>query len=225
MSAGQASLRPLAVRSGLAALGVVGASIVLIGALHAPWARPLLMRLGGCPIESDPLVIERAQREGAHARRGDQPSPTRVVHGFHLGEDGPSEVEAWASAHGAQCTAHREGLWLGCTNVSGTAIGMQGALERLDFTFRSGDRRLVSVTAYQQAPDLTANAASFEAARAELRAALGEPSFHGGAPGGTEAYATATVAYRYSDLVVDLTTTRIPSRGSSVFQSIVLATD
>jgi hypothetical protein len=225
MTTGRLSSRRGVLRATLAALGFVTVSIVGIGALHMPWGRPLLMQIGGCPIETDPLAIERAQRDGALARRGEVPAPTRIAHGFRLGQDGPADVEAWARARGGECESQREGLWLACPGVAGSSVGMLGALGRVDFVFRSRDQRLVSVSAYQEAPERSSSAASFETAAAALRAAFGEPSFRGGEPRATQAYATATLAYRYEDVVIDLTTTQLPSRGSTVLESIVLATD
>jgi hypothetical protein len=219
------SSRRVLVRRGLGFLSVVLGLTGLIGALHMPWARPLLMQVGGCPVVTDPIAIERARHEGALARRGTEPAPTRIVRGFRLGEDSSVQVQAWANAHEVRCTSEREGTWLLCENVPASALGMSSGPMRVDFTFRSADNRLLSVATYRQAPDVSANAEAFRAAAADLEALFGDPTFRGGEPGGTEAYATATIAYRYSDLVIDLTNTAIPTRGSSVLESYVLATD
>ena len=205
--------------------GILGALVVLIGILHMPFARSLLMQVGGCPIERDPSVIEQAQRAAALSRRGTAPAPTHTARGFRLGQDGPSEIESWASTNGVSCSSEREGTWLRCSDVPGADVGMLGTLAHVDFTFRTSDHRLVSVSTYQEDPDASHEGVVFSDAASDLESAFGQPSFRGGDASGSELYATATLEYRYSDLLVDLTTTRLPSQGAAVFQSFVLATD
>ena len=95
-------------KSGLKkALAITSASLVgmtgLIGVLHMPFGKSLLMRLGGCPIvRMSPEQLEQAQNAGmANATvNATAVAPVRPALGFVLEKTTPDDVHAWIASKG-----------------------------------------------------------------------------------------------------------------------------
>src|SRR3954468_20323775 len=142
------------------ALLTAAAAIVSAGALlHTPWARPLLRRMGGCPVERlSPAQIEAAQGRAFRKLRGASPAPDRPALGFKLEETTLAEVRAWALQQGLSCETARDGAFLSC----------QGPRDDFSFGFRLRDLRLVNVTTLRTGLAEDAARADFRGLTAEL---------------------------------------------------------
>ena len=61
-------------RIGLAAVGILAFAALTIGVLHMPWARSLLQRVGGCPVDVDVIddndvLVPNPAQQGVTASR------------------------------------------------------------------------------------------------------------------------------------------------------------
>src|SRR5262245_31324707 len=109
----------------------------LIGALHLPFARPLLSAIGvGCPAKASPEEVEHARLASAKASRGAAPSPERFALGFALDRTTRDEVDAWVSKHALSCKDAQRGTLLKCAGVPPEVVGQSGAaIDDLSFLF------------------------------------------------------------------------------------------
>ena len=204
MSLSKTSRWTLIVR-GTASLAVV---VVGVGLLHMPFAKPLLMTVGGCPVGNvSPAVVEAARNDAVRASRGERQAAARPALGFALDEMTLDRVQAWAKASHVACEEKREGTVFKCLDVpvaafSGMATG-DGTIDDVTFGFSVEGKRLVNLTT------LRSNLAPVEASQrigaiaSALEQSLGKPSSAAGAwtPESFDAtpFATATIAYRFHD--------------------------
>jgi hypothetical protein len=213
----------------------LGAATVLVGAMHAPFARPLLMRLGGCPMAGrmTPVESENARHMGLAVNRGTDEAPARPALGFTLDATTLDEVRAWAKRERVDCDEPRPGL-VKCTDVPPSALGAAAAaqlgnVDELVLGFDTG-ARLVNVTTLRTHLDPTAGAREARDITAALREKLGAPSQTAGSLdaahlGGPPAASIGTVAYRFSDYYADITTMNLPSSGPSLREHYMSARD
>lgn len=216
------------------AVGTLAATAGM-GVLHTSFARPLLAKLGGgCPIgKGTAAEIENARMVGVVATRGTERAPARPALGFTLDAASPEDVQGWASRHQLACTDTREGMYMTCRDVPLAALGRIGETGRVDevgFAFRPRDRRLVNVTATSFGLSSEDAAARMNSTVARLGTALGAPAVAAGdataANLGRGGYATATVEYRYSDFMAEVTATGLGStRGVAVREHYISAID
>lgn len=203
------------VRRWLAAVAATAAlGVAAIASLHAPWARPLLRRVGGCPAARvTPEQVEAAQRRAWRNVRGSGAAPARPALGFALYRTTLAEVEAWARARGLACEAARAGALYRCSAVpaSAIALGASGTYDDVAFGFRLSDRRLVNLTTLRTGLAPEDAAARMQAITGALRQALGGPA-ESAAGGAGPAY----VAYRFADYAADVTSMRLPGRGNAL---------
>jgi hypothetical protein len=170
---------------------VAAALTGLMGALHLPFAAPVLRMIfpgAVCPVmRGSPEQIDRAHALGAAAIRSAAvaPAPARPALGFQLDKTGKGELDAWAASHGVRCgsIAGNENLQR-CTGVPATAVGQPadlGPLEEATFEFQSSGQ-LVNVQTLRR--HLTAQQAAHTVAALERSAAavLGSPTSLGGEP-------------------------------------------
>jgi hypothetical protein len=163
----------------------------LIGALHFPFAAPLLRKIfpgAVCPVmRGTPAQIDRAHAIGAAAIRRDasSPAPTRPALGFQLDRTRKSDLDAWAAKNQVSCRAiaGNENLQR-CSNVPPAAVGEAddlGALEEVTFEFKSSGE-LTNVQTLRR--HLSAARAARAVAELEhsVGAELGAPSTVGGEP-------------------------------------------
>jgi len=92
-----------------------------------PFARRLLMRVGGCPVGNATLAeMEPTTRALIHAERGASPAPARPALGFDLDKTTRADVDAWADRSHVSCREKREGLVF-CKNVPAAALAIPDA--------------------------------------------------------------------------------------------------
>jgi hypothetical protein len=214
--------------------GAVAVVLVAIGVAHAPFARPLLMRLGGCPMAGarmTPRESEAARQLALATTRGKAPAPLRPALGFTLDSTTSADVHAWAKRSGVDCDDARAGL-IRCSHVAAAALALpagEPAVGELALEFDGGDR-LVNLTAVRNHLTASDAAATARAVVSGLASQLG-PARVGGGDFGAErmaaegAFSISTVAYRYEDYVADVTAMNAPSGGPSVREHYMSARD
>ncbi len=124
-----------------------------IGVLHTPFARPWLMRLGGCPLagaKMTPVEMENARHIALAHERGTGTAPARPAVGFTLDATTLADVHAWAARSHADCEDPHPGL-VRCVNVTPAAVGLDPAEGRIDELALGFDTRgrLVNETTFR----------------------------------------------------------------------------
>lgn len=189
-------------------LGTLGGAFALVGALHMPFARPLLMRLGGCPASGiSPVAIDAARKGAIDSARGITPAPARPAMGFALDAATIDDVRAWAARVGARCEEKRELTLVKCS----------GALGYTEVTFGLSphSKKVIAVTTLRSNLSGADGAADLKRVGNELYATLGAPSASAGDPNAlaSDGFHTATFSYAYSDYLASVTATKLPERG------------
>lgn len=210
-------------------LRTVGVGVLLtaaIGALHLPFAAPLLRRLmpgGLCPVtRGTPAQIERAHAIAAAAIRAtaERAAPTRPALGFALDQTHRTDVDAWASAHGISCGSinGNENLRR-CQNVAAADLGLPSALGPLEeITFELNAAGVV-VDVQTLRRGLSPEQAARVVATLEARAAeaLGAPDQHGGSPTaahlGRSFLATYVATHTFHDYRATISATNLAPTG------------
>jgi hypothetical protein len=216
------------------AAGAVTVAIAAIGAAHAPFARPLLMRLGGCPMAGARMTTveaENARHLAVSFDRGESPAPARPALGFELDSTTLAEVRDWAHRERVDCDDPRPGL-LKCTAVRPGALGLpdaDGKIDELALEF-NGQGRLVNATTFRTRLNAGAAASEAGAIVASLAEKLGPAQQHAGDFGVSHfaaagAKSISTVTYRYRDYLADVTAMNAPSGGPSIREQYISAKD
>jgi hypothetical protein len=175
------------------------------GALHLPVLRPLLRRIGGCPVQQlTPAQVEAAQARAFHKLRGSSPAPQRPALGFKLEQTTLDDVRAWAVTAGTACESKRDGALLLCPNVP-AAKGLP-RYDELAFGFRLRDRRLVNLTALRVGLGEDEARSSLDSLQSGLEARLG--------PG--DARPGAYAVFRFSDYLAEVSAMALPGRGHAL---------
>jgi len=207
------------------AAGAVILATGLIGLAHAPFARSLLVTVGGCPMAGarmTPAVAERARRMALATDRAALSAPARPALSFALDTSTLDEARAWARRSRIECEDPRPGL-MTCARVVPEAVGLPptgGRIDELALEFDPHER-LVNMTTLRT--HLTPAVASAEARAivASLAEKLGPAEQRAGdfaAPslGVPAAGSISTVRYRFVDYVADVTAMNAPSSGPSI---------
>jgi hypothetical protein len=220
---------PAYARRSLVAGGVLFTATLAIGALHTPWGRPLLARLGGCPAARVSATdVDHLRLAGLAGIRGNAPAPARPALGFELDRTTSGDVEAWAARSGVVCVTKKRGLTsVDCQNVSRgvlpSATGSSGGgdrgaeletIEDLALTFNPAGR-LVSVDAFTRGVPVTRADQAFSAASQHLGNLLGAPSEHDAhltvADIARAPLVTTRQRFRFSDYVAILSVSNLSS--------------
>jgi hypothetical protein len=220
-------------RLGVAA-GTLAFAMAAIGIAHTPLVRPLLMRMGGCPMagaKMTPKESENARHLALAVERGSTPAPARPAFGFLLDSTTASDVHAWATSTRVDCDDPRKGL-IRCVHVPASALGLpsgEGAVDELALEF-DGQSRLVNTTALRTHMTAASAASSARAIVSSLAAQLGPAGrrygdFDAARLSTSGAFSISTVAYCYTDYVADVTTMNAPSGGPSVREHYMSARD
>jgi hypothetical protein len=229
MRAARKGVRMPTKKSLLLAAGSLGAGVALIGVLHLPFARGLLMRIGGCPFGNASVAeVEPARNAAVAAERGAARAPVRPALGFDLDRTTAADVRRWAEAAGVACTDVREGL-MSCKNVPAHALGLsasEGPIGELNLGF-STKGRLVDVSTMRM------HVASAQVARdveKTLASKVGAPqqttgSFEDAHLALEGAQSLATVRYRYRDYFADVIAMRFGADGLVLREHYLSATD
>jgi len=216
--------------------GLAFAATAMIGLLHTSWGRPLLMRLGGCPVgKASAAEIEQARVHAMAAtkRPNAGAAPSRPAIGFTLDVSTPDDVRAWAKASRVTCVEKREGMYFACKDVPIAALGDRasepGTADDVSFAFRPKDRALVNVTVTWYSLPAPLAASRTSSADARLGEALGAATSSEGdataAHLASATYATASASWRFDDYQADVTATSFGVRGVAVREHYVSARD
>ena len=209
-------------------LGALATSVGLVGLLHMPFARRLLMRVGGCPVGNASLAeMEPAVRSAVHAARGKDPAPSRPALGFDLDRTTRADADAWASRVHVSCHQEREGLVF-CDNVPASALGLpdeDGPVSEVHLGFDT--KGVLKDVATMR---MNASSAPARDIEARLVAQVGEPqekqgSFDDATLARSGVESLASVKYRYSDYLAELMAMRFQASGLVVREHYKSAND
>jgi len=216
------------------AAGGLCAFVLLAGLLHTPIARPLLMRLGGCPVAAARMTtaqMETARRFAVAASRGATLAPSRPALGFKLDVTTMADVHGWATLNRIDCEDARAGF-VTCTRVSPLAIGRSfddQTVDELDLGFDARGH-LVNVTAMRAHMSPNAAAERGREIASRLDGLFGHAdratgSFDPRLLSEVGARSLAAVQYRYRDYFADVTAMTLPSSGPSLREHYMSAND
>jgi hypothetical protein len=207
-------------------LGTAAAALLVataaVGALHAPFARGLLMRIGGCPLAGASKMtsaeMEHAREIAAEAR-GSEPASVRPALGFVLDTSTLADVRAWEARTHADCDEPHGGLVV-CKNVPPAALGLDpadGTIDQLALGFDTRSR-LVNESTLREglAPDAASRTA--RSIVSSLRSQLGPAArqvgtFEADALARAGAAGISTVEYRFRDYMADVSTSNLGTTG------------
>lgn len=212
-------------RAALALVGSLAAATAIIGVLHAPFARSLLMRLGGCPMYGAKMTaaqLDRARSFGVSGNRGAQIAPARPALGFALDVTTLADVHGWAARERVDCEDTGPAL-VTCAHVTPMALGrpsVEGSIDELGLAFDIHGH-LVNVTTLRNHMKSSDAANAARDVALILSGALGPADKANGtfdakrlAVAGIDSL--ATVRYRYADYFADVTAMTLPASGASV---------
>jgi hypothetical protein len=213
---------------------VAGAIVALVGVLHAPFARGLLLRIGGCPMAGarmTPVEMDAARRIAVAADPATAMAGARPALGFALDESSAADVDAWARRVGASCRDVHPGL-VKCESVPAAALGRADVEGRIDELAIGFDRRghVVNVTTLRTHLGAEQASRSADDIVASLQRALGAASRTGGTFAKDQlakagAASAAAVSYRYRDYVADVTALNLGSDGLVLREHYMSAND
>lgn len=208
--------------------GALVASVGVVGALHMPFARGLLMRAGGCPVGNASLAeMEPARREAIHGVRGKDPAPSRPALGFDLDRTTRADATAWAERTHAACHEKREGLVF-CDNVPASALGLPDADGPVSEVHLGFDTKGVLKDVATMRMNSTPGPA--QDLKARLEAAVGAPheqqgSFDDAHLARQGAQSLSSIKYRYSDYFAEVIAMRFQATGLVVREHYMSAND
>jgi hypothetical protein len=209
-------------RTALAAVVLSVLGTAAIGALHLPFARPLLTLLAqtaGCPVDlegGDPEALERFRVDELRTRAGASAPRATPALGFELGASSRTEVLAWLGASAHHCKPIAQGSALDCQNV--TSAG-EPAIASLYARFDADDK-LVALDLFREgdsAEDALAHFARIDRTltervgpRTEVRGELDAAHLAAGR------YRRVASEFRYSSYVAALSAMNFGTRGVRV---------
>ncbi|MGD0678927.1 MAG: hypothetical protein ABSC94_26275 [Polyangiaceae bacterium] len=216
-----------------AAIGFA-AALGLTGLMHAPFARSILGRAGGCPFAGrlTPADAEVARHMALAEMHGTGNAPSRPAMGFILNGTTVAEARDWAAKKAVSCDEPRAGL-LRCEHVPGEALGLRPGAAPAELSLQfDPDGRLVNAVTFRSHLSAEVAAQTAAAIVTSLSDSLGPAkrgvgSFDAGHLSRPSASSIATVSYRYEDYVADVTAMRLPSTegGVSVREQYMSARD
>ncbi len=220
-------------RTWVVAASTLAGATALVGVLHAPFARSLLMRAGGCPMGGARMTAtesEVGRHMGAQANRGTSPAPARPALGFVLERTSLADVRTWTKSHRLSCDEPHPALIV-CTKVPATLLGLpagESAVDDLALGFNQRDL-LVNATTFRShlTPDAAASAA--RQIVSGLASALGPAAATAGTFDAAHlaqapASSVAVLSYRYSDYVASVSAMNMPE-GATVREQYMSAND
>lgn len=191
-------------------------STAIIGAMHMPVFRSVLLRVGACPVARvTPEQVEQARNQALHKLRGADPAPARPAFGFAFEKTSLDEVRAWARAHGIACERSRNDSLLKCDAVPAGALrpGADATFDEVAFGFRLADHRLVNLTTLSTSLEPRAARRRFMAQAGVLTTTLGTPASQSTPAGEWDVRAPIYVTYRFSDYIAEVSAMVLPERG------------
>jgi hypothetical protein len=199
------------------------------GFLHTSAGRPLLRRIGGCPVGNvSPAIVQADRDRIVSGERGNIAAPDRQIFGFTLRGDDLDSIKAWSKKNRLECEVKREGTVYYCgkapANLVDPTASADDVLEELVFGFRVETKKLESVQTFRTrlTPEQAARHAN--RVRERLLTRLGQPASEAAPENAkppysaamlSKPYATVAIGYRFSDLIVDVTSTNVTGTGST----------
>ena len=188
-------------------LAIASASLVgmtgLIGALHMPFGRSLLMKIGGCPIERiTPAQLEQVQNAAVNNATADATdnAPARPALGFVLEKTTIEEVHAWIDRKGLTCKNDLGDTLIMCPGVPAATVDQQGPdLASLEFGFRPGTKVLRLVSTFRNKLSREQTLDLMHARDEELTRQLGKPTEQGHPDLAAPASNAYLVTYNFKD--------------------------
>jgi hypothetical protein len=187
----------------IVALGLAG-----VGALHAKAMRPLLARVGGCPVAgrtASPEQLEAFRVKNAPALKGTTRALAHPAFGFQLDRSTKAEVVAWGEKVHAECTEELGGAALRCERADGVEIedayfrfDPRGVLVGVDLIHPATD----GATALRIVDELAAKLEQEAGAPTAIRGTR-TPEFLDGQ------YRQAALEFHFTDYAADLTATNL----------------
>jgi hypothetical protein len=186
-------------------LGGIALFIAVGGLLHTPVGRPLLARLGGCPVGVvKPQDAERLHRAANAQSAGLENAQAKPCPGFALGQAERLDVSNWAKRWNLTCRDKLEGHLMLCAHVPAEALSRAGhAIEEVEFSFGVEDGKLYALSLFSRKDPQGAEITDLVAG---LERTLGIPHVRLGSMVGT---ATFTQAYHFANYTNELTATPI----------------
>ena len=221
---------PMRIKRALAiTAGSLAAGVAAVGVLHMPFARGLLMSVGGCPVGHAKLAeIEPARRAAIAAERGLEAAPARPALGFELDRTTLAQTRAWAEGTHVACEDVREGL-LRCKGVPSAALGLSdsdGPVSELYFGFDTHGR-LVDVSTMRMHLPSSGVARDVQG---KLVSEVGAPhqtsgSFDEAHLAREGAQSLASLRYRYKDYFAEVIAMRFAGDGLVLREHYMSAND
>jgi len=197
----------------------LGVATAAIGFLHTSAGRPLLARLGGCPVgTADPAAVQSSTEASILSTRGQGRAAARPALGFRLDADTYERVMAWSVARDLSCHGSRENTVLKCQHVAASALpdatDARGVLDEMVFGFRASDGTLWSVAGWTYGGGARDASERLAIAAGSLERVLGAPQQRAGdvaalARGESGA---PSVAYRFEDYLADVSGSSVAGR-------------
>lgn len=198
---------------------VVVLTLAVGGFLHTTWGKPMLAKVGGCPVGGKPIPVAEVQASTFAAIRdsaGTQPAPVRPALGFKLDETTMDEARAWVKEKNLTCEEIKEKTILRCQNVPNAAMpasyGGETTITELVLGFRVTDYKLYSVDTFRAAQEPEMALKQVQAISTNLKKQLGTPDYE--TPSldlPTVRDALYSCRYKFTDTIVDFSSARIPS--------------
>lgn len=215
----------------IAALAVSAVAVGGMGALHMPFARPALALLKGtCPMgNANGADVEQTRLETVRQVRGATLSKARPALGFVLDATTNDAALVWAEEHKLSCKEERQRTLTKCSNVPAELLGEpEGGTADLNLGFNTSGI-LVNLTAVRRdlAPEIAEKMLAGVVGR--MATDLGTPTVASGERTGAflsgADLRTATVEYRFSDYMAEVSATNIPQSGIQVREHYISARD
>ena len=188
----------------------IGAALLLalVGVGHSRMMRPLLARVGGCPVAgrtATPEQMEAFRLKNAPALKGSTRALGRPAFGFQLDQSTRREVTSWGEQSHAECTEELGGAALRCEGADGVALE--------DAYFRFDPRGvLVGVDLIHPATDGATALRIVDEVASKLEREAGAPT----AVRGTRSaeflsgqYRQAALEFHFTDYAADVTATNL----------------
>jgi hypothetical protein len=180
--------------------------------------------LGGCPINNDPVALEKQRDQSVKLVAGTAPAPSRPALGFDLDKATLADVSAWATSRGVSCKSQRDDTLLECTNVAVEALpdaqGRSGTIEELTFWFRNEHKVLMDVSALETRQTADAVRAGSDQMTAYLTQRLGQPQVKVNSPEtAIKGKGSYVLRYNFSDYLADYSVSLLPGAGLMVRES------
>ena len=189
------------------------------GLLHTKAGRPLLARVGGCPVgKVSPAAVQERGQEVIASQRGTTKAPARPALGFELDRATIDDVRSWATEEHVGCVERREETLVLCMDVPASALGRASdgdIYTEISFAFRVKEKTLLDVTTLRSHLSPAQASRMTIALTAALERSLGAPTIKQGdattAYLSEGAYATFAMNYRFEDYFADVTTMSLPA--------------